>query len=119
MKYILILSILLIPFVSKSQTDLNIDSVLKSKPDFISVEGIIDSKKTTKEGLYFNSYILHLNKDQIKKFEGKKVRVIGVVTIIKGLQNTPKKLTKNGEEIIQPGRKKDTYHFVSPYITLI
>jgi len=116
MKYILILTILFIPFLGKSQTNVNLDSVLTVNPDFISVEGIIDSKKTTKEGVYFNSYILHLTNDQIKKFDGKKVRVIGVITIVQGLQN---KLDKNGEEIIQQGRQKETYHFVSPNITLI
>ena len=118
MKYIFILSILFISFVGKSQTQTNVDSTLKANPDFVTVEGIIDSKNATKEGVYFNGYILHLNSDQLKKYDGEKVKVIGVVTVIKGLKISTEKLDKKSKEIIKQGRQKESYHFVSPNITL-
>jgi hypothetical protein len=65
----------------------------------------------TKDGIYLNGYVVNISYEKAKKLNGKKIRVTGKVTIIKGIKNSP------GEEV--QGRQGDTKHIESPKVEII
>ena len=81
-------------------------------PGFVSFTTKLDIAYATKEGIYLNGYVVNINYEQAKRLNGKKIRVTGKVTILKGLKNLP------GNEVRQ-GRQEDTKYIDSPKIVLI
>ncbi|MES2850507.1 MAG: hypothetical protein V4685_15715 [Bacteroidota bacterium] len=105
---------------SFSQTnDTSEKQATTSKPGRVSFIATIDIASTTKDGIYLNGYVVNMSYDQIEKLNGKKVRVSGKVTIVKGLNNTPKIYDEKGNELIRGGRNSDTKHIQSPKIEII
>ena len=81
--------------------------------NFVSFITKLNIANATKDGIYLNGYIVNIEYDKAKKLNGKKIRVSGKVTIVKGLKNQPK--TKP----ISQGRIEDTKHIESPKIEII
>ncbi len=79
----------------------------------------LDSANATKDGFYLNGYVVDIPYEKAKKLYGKKIKVTGKVTIVKGLNNQPKLYDKNGKELIQQGRAEDTRHILSPKIEIL
>jgi len=59
-----------------------------------------------------NGYVVNMSYQQVQKLNGKKIRVTGKVTIVKGLKNFP-------SEEERGGREEDTKHILSPKIEII
>ncbi len=97
--------------ISKTQTNKTTDTV-----SFIAK---FDITKATKDGYFLNGYIIDINSVDSQKFNGKKIKVRGKVTVIKGLKNRPKEYDRNGNELIVQGRIDDTKHIESPTITVL
>ena len=72
----------------------------------------IDIQQATKDGIYLNGYIVNIPYDKLQQLNGKKVRISGKVTIVKGLKHY-----KNGE--IRQGREEDTKHILKPGIKIV
>jgi hypothetical protein len=70
-----------------------------------------DIANATKDGFYLNGYVVNINYEKARKLNGKKIRVTGKVTIVKGIKNFP------GEEV--QGREEDTKHIESPKVEII
>ncbi|MFT3935983.1 MAG: hypothetical protein QM726_20300 [Chitinophagaceae bacterium] len=66
----------------------------------------------TKDGYYLNGYVVDINYAKAKGLDGKKVRIRGEVTIVKGVGDNKKKP-------LMQGREFDTKHIVNPIITVI
>lgn len=62
-----------------------------------------DAGMETKDGYYFSGYLVNIDHVQAKKFDGKKARVTGAVTIIKGLDSQQQKLDSEGNPIRKQG----------------
>ncbi len=73
----------------------------------------------TKDGYYIDEYIVNISYDQAKLLDGKKIKITGTYTIVKGLDNIPKEYDKDGNEIIMQGRQGDTKHIESPTVEII
>jgi hypothetical protein len=73
---------------------------------------IIDIKEATKDGIYLNGYVVDIPYEKMKALNGKKVRISGKVTIVKG-----NKHYTDGE--IRQGREEDTKHILKPKIKII
>ncbi len=95
---------------SQENDSLNLQSARGSR--LVSFVTVLDITNATKDGIYLNGYVVDIGYEQAKKLNGKKIRVTGKVTIVKGLKNLP------GNEIRQ-GRKEDTKHIRSPKIEII
>jgi hypothetical protein len=67
----------------------------------------IDINQATKDGIYLNGYVVN-----IPKLNGKKVRVSGKVTVVKGLKHY-----NDGQE--RQGREEDTKHILRPKIKIV
>ncbi len=76
-------------------------------------------KMACKDGYFIDGYIVNINFDQAKMLDGKKIKVTGLYTIVKGLGNEPKEYDKNGNIIFMQGRLNDTKHIESPIIDII
>jgi hypothetical protein len=90
--------------VTQSDTD-------SGKVSFITT---VDIAMLTKDGIYMNGYVVDISYkqyQQLKKLDGKKIRVSGKVTIVKGIKNLP-------GEPEQQGRSVDTKHILSPKIEI-
>ncbi|THU37971.1 hypothetical protein FAM09_14885 [Niastella caeni] len=72
----------------------------------------IDIKQATKDGIYLNGYVVNISYDKLMKLNGKRVRISGKVTIVKGLKHY-----NDGE--IRQGRQEDTKHILRPKIKII
>ncbi|WP_430409864.1 GW dipeptide domain-containing protein [Kordia sp.] len=81
----------------------------------ISFIAVIDSSNATKGGIYINGYVVEIDYDEVKKLNGKKVRITGKTKTEKGVDNT----SKGNNEIIKQGRSKDVIHIVTPKIEII
>lgn len=65
----------------------------------------------TKDGIYINGYVVEIDYGEAKKLNGKKVKISGKATTVKGLEKEDK--------IIKQGRSKDVIHIKSPKIEII
>jgi hypothetical protein len=72
----------------------------------------IDIKQATKDGIYLNGYVVNIPYDKLTELNGKKVRISGKVTIVKGLKHF-------NDGIIRGGRQEDTKHILKPKIKII
>lgn len=82
------------------------------KSNKVSFVTKIDTLQATKDGVYLNGYVVNIPYNKLIKLNGKKVRISGRVTIIKGLQHY-----NDGE--IRQGREEDTKHILKPKIKII
>lgn len=119
MKTIIIFLFLLLSLVSFSQTEDSIAQKHGMPSDTISFDTILDIANATKDGIYLNGYVVDIDYNEAKKLDGKKIRVTGKVTVIKGLKNLPKEYDKNGNEIHMQGRLEDTKYIKTPKIETI
>ena len=87
----------------------------------ISFIDTVDIKNATKDGIYMDEYVVNLNYNDIKKLNGKKVKVSGKIWIEGGLENVPKEYDGNGREIkiIRQGREQDKKHIEDPKIEIL
>ncbi len=79
----------------------------------------VESTMATKDGYYINGYVVSISPEQAAVLNGKKIRVSGTVSIVKGLDNQPKEYDANGNEIYAQGRLADTKHITSPVIVVL
>jgi hypothetical protein len=77
----------------------------------VSFTAIIDIANATKGGIYINGYVVEIDSEKAKALNGKKVKIIGKATIVKGLEKDDK--------VIKQGRSKDVIHIKSPTIEII
>ena len=82
------------------------------KTEKVSFKTVVDIKNATKDGIYMNGYVVNISYEEANKLNGKKIKVTGEVTVIKGIKNLPNK-------DIQQGRETDTKYIASPKITII
>jgi len=80
--------------------------------DIVTFTAKLDITYATKDGVYLNGYVVNIGYEQAKKLDGKKIRVTGKMTIIKGIKND-----RNND--IKQGRETDTKYIVSPKISII
>jgi len=111
MKYILTILLIFFQLLSFSQAKdvTNQSDTSSRKVSFITT---VDIARLTKDGIYMNGYVVNISREKIEKLVGKKIRVTGKVTVVKGLKNLP------GEEE-RGGREEDTKHILSPKIEII
>ena len=78
-----------------------------------------ESKMACKDGYFIDDYIVNISYNEAKKLDGKKVKITGQYTVVKGLKNQPKVLDENGNEIHKQGRLNDTKFIGLPTIVII
>lgn len=81
--------------------------------DFVSFVAKLEINNATKDGIWLNGYVVNIEYEQAKKLNGKKIRVSGKVTIVKGLKGQPP--TKP----LSQGREEDIKYIESPKIEII
>ena len=119
MRRIFTLVFFLFSLVSYSQTIDTSTQKYDETLDVVSFITILDIDNATKDGIYLNGYVVNLEYSEAKKLNGKKIRVTGKVTVVKGLENLPKEYDKNGNEIYKQGRYEDSKHITKPKIEII
>lgn len=85
---------------------------LKDRFTIASFITVVDIQQATKEGIYMEGYVVHISYEKIKALHGKKVKVTGNVTIVKGLKH-------EDSEVKKQGRSEDTKHLLNPVITIL
>ncbi|PLX07871.1 MAG: hypothetical protein C0596_09015 [Marinilabiliales bacterium] len=125
MKKLLIITLTAFSIISCSQTaettetteeNSQTEEPQETQSNFVSFETTIDISNATKDGIYCEDYVVNLEYDEIEKLDGKKVKISGDVTTVKGLE---KEYDENGEEIIMQGRSGDTWHILEPTIEVL
>ena len=76
----------------------------------VSFSAIIDIANATKGGIYINGYVVEIDHEKAKALNGKKVKITGKTTLVKGLEKNDK--------VIKQGRSKDMIHIKSPTIEI-
>ena len=107
---LLLLTLLINYSLLKGQDKLRYANTKGNKVSFVTTVAI---KNATLEGVYLNGYVVNIDYDKLRKLNGKKVRVSGIVTIVKGLKNLrpTKPLTQ--------GRNEDTKHILNPKVEIL
>lgn len=95
-----------------SQKTDTVKKQLSKPPRFVSFIARPDIANATKDGIYLNGYVVNISYDEIKRLNGKKIKVTGKVSIVRGVKNLP------GEEVRQ-GRAEDTRYIGSPKIEIV
>ena len=85
----------------------------KSDSDFVTFLSIMELKNATKDGVYLNGYVVNLQYDELIKYDNKKVKVSGKVSVVKGIEKD-----KN-DGLISQGREIETKHIENPKIEII
>ena len=112
MKPIFTSSLLLFTISCFSQINDTLETQINNTLEVASFVTKLDIANATKDGIYLNGYVVNISYEKAKKLNGKKIRVTGKVTIIKGFKHLP-----NDE--IRQGREEDTKHIESPKIKII
>ena len=109
----------LLPFIFLLSTQLSFGQYIKGKTEnfkertkSVSFTTVVDIQQATKEGIYMEGYVVHISHDKIKTLHGKKVKVAGKVTVVKGLKQEDGKDEKQG-------RYEDRKHLLTPVITIL
>jgi hypothetical protein len=84
-----------------------------NQSDLVSFTTKIDLANATKDGFYLNGYVVNIEYEEAKKLNGKKVKITGKVTVVKGIKN------ESPDQPISQGRSEDTKHIKSPKIEII
>ncbi len=79
----------------------------------VSFTAKMDTTRAGKDGFYLNHYVVNIPREQARQLQGKKIKITGVVTTVKGLNNEP------AAEGIRQGREADTKHILSPTIEIL
>ncbi len=85
----------------------------KNEADFTVV---FEISKATKDGFYLNGYVVNIPYDKAQKLNGKKIKVIGKVTLAKGLG---KKDVKDKSTSQKQGRVEDVKYILKPKIVVL
>jgi hypothetical protein len=85
--------------------------------DSVSFTAVFDSTEASKDGYGINEFIVNVPYKEVKKLQGKKIKVRGVVTIVKGIGKTNKENISLTD--IKQGRETDTKHINNPFIEII
>ena len=119
MKYMmtLLFAFFMTPLFSQSGNTQNM--VPNTVSDTVTFITKIDIENATKDGIYLNGYVVNIDYDRLEKLNGKKVRITGKVSIIRGLKNSPERRGDNANKTAQQGREEDTKYIESPLIKII
>ncbi len=108
------------PTNSKSSVSSGVNVEQSEKSDsIVSFIAIFHINEVTKDGYNVNGYIVTIDDKQAQKINGKKIKITGVVTVVKGLDNKPEEYDKEGNKIVMQGRNQDTSHILRPSIEVI
>ena len=127
MKTTIMFTLLLLSIISCSQATKTLEDeaktnskthehVTESTPGFVYFETTIDITNASKDGIYIDDYVVHIDYDKLEELDGKKVKISGNVSIVNGLD---KEYDKSGNEIIMQGRSGDTKHIVMPVVEVV
>ncbi len=119
MKLIYTIVFFLFSLISFSQTKDTVTNELDTTSHIVSFVTTLDIANATKDGIYLNGYVVNIEYKKAKELSGKKIKVTGKVTVVKGLKNLPKEYDENGNEILKQGRSEDTKYIISPRIEII
>ncbi len=112
MKYLklsLLLTLLANYCFLQAQDTLHAADKERRKVSFITT---IDIKNATKDGIYLNGYVVNIPYEKLTELNGRKVRISGKVTIVKGLMD-------NNDKEVKQGRENDTMHILKPKIKVL
>ncbi len=109
LRFLLLITLLTHHSLLQGQDTLKFADTKNNKVNFVTN---IDIKQATKDGIYLKGYVVNIPYDKLLKLNGKKVRIKGKVTIVKG-----NKHYTDGE--IRQGRQEDTKHILNPEIKVI
>lgn len=101
MKQVLIIVFIFLSIAGFSQT---------GNRSMVSFVTKMDTAKAGKDGFYLHHYVVNISWEQARQLQGKKIKITGVVTIVKGLGNQP------SSDDIRQGREADTKHILTPTI---
>lgn len=101
MKQLLLAAFILICLTGFSQT---------GNMSMVSFVTKMDTAKAGKDGFYLHHYVVNISREQARQLQGKKIKITGVVTVVKGLGNQP------SSDDIRQGREADTKHILTPTI---
>ncbi len=73
----------------------------------------MDTAKASKDGFYLHHYVVNIPWEQARQLQGKKIKITGVVTIVKGLSNQP------SSDDLRQGREADIKHILTPTIEIM
>ena len=119
MKTLITLVFILASLISFSQTADTLQQKSTNITEQVSFYTVLDINNLTKDGIYVEGYVLHLDYEQVKELSGKKIMITGAVSVVEGLQNLAKEYDESGKEIFSQGRQEDTKHIVSPKIEVL
>jgi len=119
MKTLFTLAFILVSLITFSQITETQTEKIDSIPEQVSFYTVLDISNVTKDGVYIEGYVLHLDYEQVKELSGKKIKISGAVTIVEGQQNLTKEYDENGNEIFNQGRLENTKHIFSPKIEVL
>lgn len=112
MKYTLALFFVLFNLISFSQTKDPLKKRSGKTSEVATFIATLDIAKATKDGIYLNGYVVNIDYAQAKRLDGKKIKVTGKVTIVKGVKRLP-------NAPIEQGREGDTKYIESPKVEIV
>ncbi|MBL86737.1 MAG: hypothetical protein CMO82_08785 [Winogradskyella sp.] len=112
---IVLLTLLLVSFLFGSSQSKNSET----KIDSVSFKANIELKDATKDGICLKGFIVNIPCKDLKKLDKKIIEVSGIVTIQKGLENTPAQYDNKGNKINSQGRNQDTKHILKPKYRIV
>ena len=115
MKHLLILLFLFSGVGSFAQATDKLKIDAQNKSNNVSFVTTLDITKAQKGGFFLNGYFVEIDYEQAKKISGKRIRITGLVTIVKGLKNDPE--YKKG--IQKSGWLENTKHIYNPQIKIL
>jgi hypothetical protein len=97
-------------------------TIMENKPgngDVVTLITTFHKSNATKDGYYVDGYVVDISSEEANRLDGKKIKITGHVTIIKGLNNEAPQYDKEGHRVISQGRADDTRFILDPRIDII
>jgi len=93
-----------------------VSTPLMATGDSVTVIAVFNKMNLTKDGYYVADYVVEISTKEAKKWDGKKVKITGILNIVSGPDQQTPQLDDKGNRLVVQGRAGDTKHIVNPVI---
>jgi len=87
--------------------------------DSVTVIATFKKMNATKDGYYFGGYVVEMSEKEAKQYDGKKIKITGVLNIVEGIGPGTLHYDSLGNLLASQGREGETKYIMKPVIEIL
>ena len=87
--------------------------------DSVTLVATVNLKNATKEGVYMEGYVVNIEYGELKRLDGKTIKVSGIVTLLSPIQDGAEKTDAGEEALVEQGRSQPIGYNEHPAVAVL